>query len=82
MKEIMTITLSDQTPSPANGDEYTAGDQATIFLDEESSRFGYRYHGVRPDGSIYQSQDFTGFENRQTALREAVQNYVTTGLGC
>jgi hypothetical protein len=82
MKEIMTITLSDQKPSQADGGEYTVGDQATIFFDENGGTFGYRYHGVRSDGSSYQSRDLTGFESRQAALRDAVQNYVTTGLGC
>lgn len=82
MQEIMTITLSDQKPSQADGDEFTAGDQATIFFDEGEGTFGYRYHGVRLDGSTYQSRDFAGFENRQAALKDAVQNYVTTGLGC
>ena len=82
MKEIMTITLSDEKPFQADGDEFIVGDQATIFLDENNGKFGYHYHGVRIDGSYYQTRDFTGFESRQTALREAVQNYVTTGLGC
>jgi len=82
MNEIMTITLSDQKPSQANGDEFVAGDQASIFYDENDGKFGYRYHGVRPNGSAYQSREFTGFESRQAALQDAVQNYVTTGLGC
>ncbi|GAB4527899.1 MAG: hypothetical protein Kow0063_03640 [Anaerolineae bacterium] len=78
----MTITLSDQEPSLAGTDEFIPGDQATIFFDEDNGTFGYRYHGVRLDGSAYRSQDFTGFESRQAALKDAVQNYVTTGLGC
>jgi hypothetical protein len=82
MKKIMTITLSDQKPSQADGDEVTIGDQATIFFDGIGSKFGYYYHGVRSDGSYYQSRDFTGFESRQAALKDAVQSYVTTGLGC
>jgi hypothetical protein len=82
MKKIMTITLSAQKPSQADGDEVTMGDQATIFFDESGGKFGYHYHGVRSDGSYYQSRDFTGFESRQAALRNAVQSYVTTGLGC
>jgi len=82
MKEIMTITLSDQTPSQANGDDYTAGDQATVFVDDTTGEFGYHYHGVRSDGSNYQSRDFTGFETKQSALRDAIENYVSTGLGC
>ncbi len=82
MKNIMTITLSDQKPSLADGDEFTAGDQATIFFDEKGGKFGYRYHGVRLDGSDYQSRDFTGFDSKQAALRDAIENYVSTGLGC
>jgi hypothetical protein len=82
MKEIVTITLSDEKPTQASNDEYTAGDQATIFLNEDDGKFGYHYHGVRLDGSDYQSRDFTGFESRQAAMRDAVLNYVSTGLGC
>ena len=82
MKNIMTITLSDQKPSPSAGDEFTAGDQATIFFDEKDGKFGYRYHGVRLDGSDYQSRDFAGFETKQAALRDAIESYVSTGLGC
>ena len=82
MKEIMTITLSDQKPGHAGGEEYTAGDQATIFFDANDGTFGYRYHGVRSDGSTYHSRDFTGFESRRAAVQDAVKNYVTTGLGC
>jgi hypothetical protein len=37
---------------------------------------------VRSDGSTYQSRDFAGFDSKQAALRDAVQNYVSTGLGC
>jgi hypothetical protein len=82
VKKIVTITLSDEKPTQTNNDEYTAGDQATIYLNEDDSKFGYRYHGVRLDGSNYQSRDFTGFESRQAAMRDAVLNYVSTGLGC
>jgi hypothetical protein len=82
MKEIVTITLSDEKPPQASNDEYTAGDQATIFLNEDDGKFGYHYHGVRLDGSDYQSRYFTGFESRQAAMRDAVLNYVSTGLGC
>jgi hypothetical protein len=82
MKKIMTITLSDQKPSKDDGEAHTAGDQATIFFEESNGKFGYRYHGVRSDGSTYQSRDFTGFDSKQAALKDAVQNYVTTGLGC
>ena len=82
MKQIMTITLSDEKPFIDDGEAYIAGDQATIFLDESNGSFGYRYHGIRFDGSTYQSRDFTGFDSRQAALKDAVQNYVATGLGC
>jgi hypothetical protein len=82
MKEIMTITLSDKKPSKDDGDAYAAGDQATIFLDESNGEFGYCYHGVRSDGSNYRSRYFAGFDDKQAALRDAVQNYVTIGLGC
>ena len=82
MKEIMTITLSDQKPSRADQEEHTAGDQATIFFDPDAGTFGYRYHGVRSDGTTDQSRDFTGFESRRAAVQDVVQNYVTTGLGC
>lgn len=82
MKDIMTITLSDQAPSQVNGDDYTAGDQATVFVDDDTGKFGYHYHGVRSDGSSYQSRDFTGFDSKQAAVKDAVQNYVSTGLGC
>ncbi len=82
MKEIVTITLSYEKLTQTNNDEYPAGDRATIFLNEDDGKFGYRYHGVRLDGSDYQCRDFTGFESRQAAMRDAVLNYVSTGLGC
>ena len=82
MKEIMTITLSDEKPSQANVDGYTAGDQATVFVDDHTGKFGYYYHGVSSDGSNYRGRDFTGFDSKQAALRDAVENYASTGLGC
>jgi hypothetical protein len=77
----MTITLSEDKPYQAMDGEYTAGDQATIFFDEDSGEFGYRYHGVRRDGTYYQSADHGGFESKQSALKD-VLDHLSKGLGC
>lgn len=82
MKEIMTITLSNDKPRLNSESGYVAGDQATIFFDEASGAFGYRYHGVSHYGNPYQSKDFSGFETQQAATKEAIENYRGTGLGC
>ena len=82
MKEIMTITLSNNKPGLNTGNGYVAGDQVSIFLDEASGTFGYRYHGVSYQGNPYQSKDVGGFETQQAATKEAIENYRGTGLGC
>ena len=82
MKEIMTITLSNKKPCLNTGNGYVAGDQVSIFFDETSGTFGYRYHGVSYYGNSYQSKDIGGFDTQQAATKEAIENYRGTGLGC
>lgn len=77
----MTITLSEDKPSQSANGEHTAGDQVTIFFNEDSGEFGYRYHGVRYDGTYYQSEDHSGFESKQSALKD-VLDHLSKGLGC
>jgi len=82
MKEIMTITLSNNKPSLNADNGYIAGDQVSIFFDEANDTFGYRYRGVSYYGNSYQSKDISGFETQQAATKEAIENYRGTGLGC
>ena len=80
MKDIMTITLSPKRPSRSDDGEFTAGHETTIFQDEDG-RFGYRYHGVNFRGEYYESQIYTGFETKQAATKDALENY-NIGTGC
>lgn len=82
MREIMTITLSNNKPGLKSDNGYVAGDQVSIFFDEASGTFGYHYHGVSHSGSPYQSKKISGFETQQAATKEAIENYRGTGLGC
>ena len=86
MKDIMTVTLSETKPGQT-GSEYTPGDQATIFLDEENGQFGFRFHGVTGNGTLYQGEDrLLGadgkpFETKQAALKDAIEIY-RWKMGC
>ena len=81
MKEIMTVTLSTKKPGRANTGEFTTGHQATIFEDKARGTFGYRYHGVNYRGEYYETKIITGFESKQAAMKDAVENY-NIGTGC
>ena len=81
MKEIMTITLSPSKPGRADDGEYTVGQEATIFLNEEDGSFAYRYQGVNYRGEYYQSKYFSGFKTKQAATKDALESY-NIGTGC
>ena len=81
MKNIMTLTLSPKKPNRASDNEYTTGHEATIFQEEKTGTFGYRYHGVNHHGQYYQSQDVTGFKTKDAATKDALENY-NIGTGC
>ena len=78
MKDIMTVTLSETEPGQT-GREYTPGDQATIFLDEENGQFGFRFHGVTGNGTLYRGEDrLLGadgkpYQTKQAALKDAIE---------
>ena len=61
--------------------QFTAGHQATIFEDRATGAFGYRYHGVNYRGEYYETKNVTGFESKQAALKDALENY-NIGTGC
>lgn len=80
MKDIMTVTLSETKPGQT-GNGYTPGDQATIFLDEEDGQFGFRFHGVTGNGTLYHGEDRLlgadgrAFDTKQAALKDAIEIY-------
>ena len=81
MNDIMTVTLSSKKPDLPDNGEFTAGHQATIFEDRATGTFGYRYHGVNYRGEYYETKNFTGFESKQAAMKDALENY-NIGTGC
>ena len=81
MKDIMTVTLSSKKPGHTNTGEFITGQQATIFYDEVSNSYGYRYHGINYRGEYYETREFTGFASRQAATKDALENY-NIGTGC
>ena len=81
MNDIMTITLSSRKPERTGTGEFTSGHQATIFEDKAAGIFGYRFHGVNYRGEYCETKIFTGFESKQAAMKEALENY-NIGTGC
>jgi hypothetical protein len=81
MKDIMTLTLSNNKPLKTGSGEYTVGEEVTIFQNETDGTYGYRYQGINHQGNFYQSQNFTGFETKQAAMKQAIDNY-NIGTGC
>ena len=80
MQEIMTITLSGQKPNQLDNGEFTMGDEAVIFKDENGA-YGYQFHGVNFKGDYYELQAVTGFATKQAATKSAFENY-NVGTGC
>jgi hypothetical protein len=80
MQTIMTITLSSDKPVRLDDGEYTTGQEATIFQNDDGT-FGYRYHGVNYRGQTYESTYVGGFQTKQAAIRDALEKY-NIGTGC
>lgn len=80
MQTIMTITLSPLKPVRADDGGYTAGQETTIFQNDDGT-FGYRYHGVNYRGQYYESNYVGGFQSKQEATRDALEKY-NIGTGC
>ncbi len=81
MKDIMTITLSENKPCKKENGEYVVGQEVTIFHNEADGSYGYCYHGVNYRGDSYESKKITGFRSKQAAMRDAIDNY-NIGTGC
>ncbi len=81
MNDIITVTLSPKKPNLPSRGEFTTGHQATIFEDKATGTFGYRYHGVNYRGEYYETKIFAGFESKQAAMKDALENY-NIGTGC
>jgi len=80
MQTIMTITLSPHKPVRLDDGGYIAGQEATIFQNEDGA-FGYRYYGVNYRGQTYESNYVGGFQTKQAATRDALEKY-NIGTGC
>ena len=80
MQEIMTITLSGQKPDQLDNGQFTMGDEAVIFIDENGT-YGYQFYGVNFKGDYYELEPVVGFPSKQAATKSAFENY-NVGTGC
>jgi hypothetical protein len=74
MKKLMTINLTDEKPCPKmDSGEFTPGQQATIYCDDEGAQFWYRFHGVSANGAEFETEESQRFDSKGAALSDAVE---------
>ena len=70
----MTLNLTDEKPCPKNdAGDFTPGQQATIYSNDEGTEYWYRFHGVAANGVEFETDPSQHFDSKGAAMSDAVE---------
>jgi hypothetical protein len=74
MKKLMSINLTDEKPCEKDGNgNFTPGQQATFYCNDEGTQFWYRFNGVSEAGECFQTEESGRFDTKSSAMSDAVE---------